>query len=31
MKRELKDIDLTSVRSSSWWGIVLEEMKERLR
>jgi hypothetical protein len=31
MKRELKDIELTSVRSSSWWGIVLEEMKERLR
>ncbi|MGG3279956.1 SUKH-4 family immunity protein [Paenibacillus solani] len=31
MKGELKDIDLTAVRSSSWWGIVLEEMKDRLR
>ncbi|AYB43188.1 SUKH-4 family immunity protein [Paenibacillus lautus] len=31
MKRELKDMDPNAVRSSSWWGIVLEEMKERLR
>jgi hypothetical protein len=31
MMRELKDMDLTAVRSTSWWGIVLEEMKERLR
>lgn len=31
MKRKLKDVDLTAVRSSSWWGIVLEEMKDRLR
>ncbi|MGG4345777.1 SUKH-4 family immunity protein [Paenibacillus lautus] len=31
MKRELKDMDLAAVRSSSWWGIVLEEMKDRLR
>lgn len=31
MKRELKDMDPNAVRSSSWWGIVLEEMKDRLR
>lgn len=31
MKRELKDMDSTAVRPSSWWGIVLEEMKDRLR
>jgi hypothetical protein len=31
MKRELKGMDLPAVRSSSWWGIVLEEMKDRLR
>ncbi|QOT11119.1 SUKH-4 family immunity protein [Paenibacillus sp. JNUCC32] len=31
MKRELKEMDLPAVRSSSWWGIVLEEMKDRLR
>lgn len=31
MKRELEDMDLPAVRSSSWWGIVLEEMKDRLR
>lgn len=30
MKRELKDMDPNAVRSSSWWGNVLEEMKERL-
>ncbi|MGG4090929.1 SUKH-4 family immunity protein [Paenibacillus lautus] len=31
MKRELKDMDQPAVRSSSWWGIVLEEMRDRLR
>ncbi|WP_145037345.1 SUKH-4 family immunity protein [Paenibacillus sp. Y412MC10] len=31
MKRELKEMDLPAVRSSSWWGIVLEEIKDRLR
>lgn len=31
MKRELKDMDLAAVCSSSWWGIMLEEMKDRLR
>lgn len=31
MKRKLKDVDPTAVRSSSWWGIMLEEMKDRLR
>ncbi|GIO96033.1 hypothetical protein J14TS5_11190 [Paenibacillus lautus] len=31
MMRELKDMDLTAVRSSSWWGIMLEEMKDGLR
>ncbi|OME89819.1 MULTISPECIES: SUKH-4 family immunity protein [Paenibacillus] len=31
MKRELKDMDQSAVRSSSWWGIVLEEMRDRLR
>lgn len=31
MKRELKDMDQPAVRSSSWWGIMLEEMKDGLR
>ncbi|KOR90207.1 SUKH-4 family immunity protein [Paenibacillus solani] len=31
MKGELKDLDPDAMRSSSWWGIVLEEMKDRLR
>ncbi|WP_339266620.1 SUKH-4 family immunity protein [Paenibacillus sp. FSL K6-1330] len=31
MMRELKDMDPAAVRSSSWWGIMLEEMKDGLR
>ncbi|GAE05211.1 SUKH-4 family immunity protein [Paenibacillus sp. JCM 10914] len=31
LKRELKAIDPVAVRSISWWGIMLEEMEDRLR